>query len=118
MKRGIKLKKILSTALMVVFGFLLVACGGSGSDSDLVGTWEREHDFGTTTIIFYEDETGTWSMDSVEFAPEEFEWSTRGNTLTKEFIDYDEIEEFEYEIDGNSLTLIENGHEFIYTKVD
>ena len=107
------MKKIILASLMVAFTIILIACGGS---DDLIGTWEREHDFGITTIVFNDDNTGTWNLN--EGTPDRFEWSTSGNMLTKEFVDYNEIEEVEYEIDGNQLTLIEHGNEFIYIRVE
>jgi len=110
------MKKILLTILMVGFGLLLVACGGS-NDSDLIGAWERDlGEWGISTLTFDDDGTGIFYLDSTRFDPEPFEWSTSGGVLTKEFDDG--TEELEYEIDGSSLTLIENGNEFVYTRVD
>ena len=110
------MKKSLIGTLLVLITFILVACGGS-NNSDLIGTWEREHDFGTTIMTFSEDETGTWTISGLSNEAD-FEWSTNNGTLTKEFLDIDEIEAFEYRIDGNNLIIIEDGNEFVYTRVD
>lgn len=110
------MKKLLLSLLTVTFSFVLVACDGS-SDSYLVGTWERENlwDERIITIVFNADNTGSWTFIS---EPDVFEWSTSGNTLTKEFTELNETDVFEFGVNGNVLTLIEDGNEFIYTRVE
>ena len=107
------MKKILLTILVVAFSFTLIACGGS-NDSDLIGSWEREHNFGITTIVFNEDATGTWNLNTDNSYI--FEWSTNNSILTKEYGDFDE--KFVYEVDGNNLILIEYGMKMIYNRVE
>jgi len=111
------MKRILSIALIAMFSLVLIACGDS-NESDLIGTWERDTDFGIFLITFNEDGTGTFDIRDLSAPADRFEWSVNNGTLTKEFIDLDEVDEMEYEVDGDILTLIEDGNDFIYTRVE
>jgi len=105
--------KILLTILTIVFGFTIVACGESGSN--LIGTWERHGN----SWIFLEDQTGMYEPCTIydDCDTTDFEWSTHGETLTIESPS-GRIEELKYEINGNTLALIdEDGYEIIYTRV-
>ena len=109
------MKKLLLTALVGIFTFVLVACGGS-NNSELVGSWERESTWDGRIIVweFFDDNSGTWNMG--DGIPDVFEWSIRNNVITMEFTEFNESEEYEFRIEGNNLIMIEDGNEFVYIR--
>lgn len=88
------MKKVIGLLVAVFAIGLLTACGDDNQDSDLVGIWgtpDRE------VWTLNADGTGVEEGD-------EFEWSTRGGTLTMTFDDGD-TESLNYSIDGDTLII-------------
>ena len=80
---GIKMKKILAIVSVMLFAVvLLTACGGSSSNSDLIGTWRIQSDE-NFYLVFNEDGTGDVELEGSLIR---FEWeTTEAGTVMVEF---------------------------------
>ena len=95
-------KMVILALLSILIIGSVVGCAGT---NDLVGTWDADQDGWSFTITFNEDGTG---VEAFETWTTEFTWSASNGNLTLEFED-DETEEWSYTIDGDTLTIIEDG---------
>ena len=119
-----KTKKMIGLVYVVLFAFILVACGTD--DHSLVGTWTRESgcssvrihetDYSATGRIFREDGTGVLVGRSGPFHDSMtvldyhhiIEWSAENGEITIIFADGTEMVE-QYSIENDVLT-ITGGH--------
>lgn len=92
--------------------FSLTACGGS--KSDLVGTWDSQDAEGSA-VVFNDDGTGAYKMDDVSM---NFEYEEDGDKLTITAKGVSEKGEFTFKIDGETLSMTdkETGSTLTYKK--
>ena len=105
--RGQNMKKVIAVLLVVLLIVgTLSACGGGSGGNSLVGTWEMRRvgaqGVSIYAYIFNADGTGTRGHD--EFI-DEFTWTvdTPGEVLLT--LDDNLVEDWNYSIDGRTLTL-------------
>lgn len=110
---------ILISAVLVM-SLLLCACGGSAKNS-LVGTWTVTEEGITLTSNFNEDNTGSVSALGGVVAVN-FTYEAKDGKLTitpdenmSEYLDLN-LSVADYSVDGDKLTLTENGVSFTLTK--
>ena len=119
------MRKVLSLLIVFLFIFSLTACQ-SASES-IVGVWQTpvtvvgdtgDQLIDTNYILldFREDGSGALTDMSVyEITPIEFSYTVEGNNLIVESESGDKAEAT-FEISGDSLTIIYNNREVVYTK--
>ena len=112
-----KLTILISTVLLMAL--LLCACGGA-KDS-IVGTWSVTEEDTTLTITFKEDNTGTVSAlggvlsVNCTYEAKDGKLSITPDESSSDLFDFN-LSVGDYTIDGDKLTLTENGVSFTLTK--
>ena len=107
--KAVKRTVCLVAALVMVMS--LVACGDSG----IVGTWSVAQDGIEVTYTFNSDGTGSMTVLGI---PVDMKYTTSGDTLkiTVSFFGQEDTQEMTYKVDGNKLTLTDDGESVVLTK--
>ena len=112
------MKKLVALCLVLVLVVAMVACGGGGKNP-AVGTWkltglfEGEEDYSAylamlgmdLTIVLNEDGTGTMEMMGEKL---DITWAD-GKIMN-------EGESLSYSVDGDTLTIAEEGERMVFTR--
>ena len=120
------LNKLMILALPLMIGCIIVGCGGSPSESDLIGKWESDrnitkqalkdeglegeltkHILSTVSMTFEFKEDGTLLVSASAFGGSESEsgeWKLDGSTL-KTRQGQEEWEQFEISLSGDELVM-------------
>ena len=118
------LNKLMILALPLMIGCIIVGCGGSPSESDLIGKWESDlnitkqalkdeglegeltkHILSTVSMTFEFKEDGTLMVSFGASESESGEWKLDGSTLKTRKKDEGEWEEFEIVLSRKKLVM-------------
>ncbi len=110
------MKKFLAILMVLMMVLSLAACdGGKGKEEEtltLVGQWEYES--GGYTYTFNEDGTGTYSFGGTEM---KFTYEDKGNAFSLLYDGNTDATDYEYVIEGKTLTVTDSfGSPVVYTR--
>ena len=115
-------KRVFALALVLAMSLSLVACGGSDEESSeeskkpsIEGSWVYEEDGQKVTYTFKEDGTGIMSIAGITI---DITYETNDDelTITTNIMNEESSEIYNYEVDGDTLTLELDGEKIELTK--
>ncbi len=111
-----KAKRSLALVLALIMTCcMLVACGGEGGDDVLKGTWVTPEDsIDNTTWVF--DGAGNCKFDNT-LAQQEGTYTIEGNTATVKLELWDEPKKYDFTINGNEMSFIDQSGLASYEKL-
>ena len=109
-------KKLLAVFLVAAMCFVLVGCGKTNPNKEIIGQWKNDeygYDFNYT---FNEDGTGEYDAAGTVM---KFKYTINGNKISFEYVD-EEMATFDttFSIDGDTLNIKDsNNKDTLYKKV-
>lgn len=101
-----RLFSLVMGAILLSLGLVLASCAG---ENPLVGRWQDQYG---DTLEFFSDGNGVWDEEA-------FTWSSERGRLRVEFSiwGFNEVEVFDYEVSHNTLTIREDGEDWIFNRI-